>query len=344
MVRRLRATPADFSAEALADPRGLLGLMGQYVEWMRVRGLSEFTVTHRAYDLRTFAAWCEMRGITRPQEVTKPVLERYQRHLYLFRGEGGGALSFRTQSMYLLAIKGYFRFLAKQNHILSNPASDLEMPRCGKRLPRDMMTREEVEKVLAVTDPAQPLGLRDRAMLETLYATGIRRLELIRLQIFDLDCERGTLLIREGKGKKDRMIPIGRRALAWVGKYLEEVRPTLATAPDDGTLFLTNIGEPIRPNGLSLLVSGYVKAAGIGKKGSCHMFRHTMATLMLEGGADIRFIQQMLGHERLDTTSIYTQVSILKLKEVYEATHPGASSKPREEEERGGAPVPKSGP
>ena len=120
------------------------------------------------------------------------------------------------------------------------------------------------------------------------------------------------------------MIPIGDRATAWVDKYLVEVRPTLAFEPDDGTIFLTNEGEPFTPNRLTQLVRTYVDRADIGKRGACHLFRHTMATLMLEGGADTRFIQEMLGHAKLETTQIYTQVSIRKLKEIHSATHPGA--------------------
>lgn len=129
-------------------------------------------------------------------------------------------------------------------------------------------------------------------------------------------------MIRQGKGKKDRMIPIGDRALLWIDRYAGEARPALAPSPDGGTLFLTEMHEPIGPDRLTVLVGQYIDAAQIGKNGSCHLFRHTMATLMLENGADIRFVQEMLGHAQLGTTQIYTQVSIRKLKEIHTATHP----------------------
>jgi len=132
------------------------------------------------------------------------------------------------------------------------------------------------------------------------------------------------VMVRQGKGRKDRMIPIGERALAWLDRYLVEVRPHLVVEPDDGVLFLTNEGTPFTPSRMTQLVRGYVLSAELGKSGSCHLFRHTMATLMLEGGADIRFIQQMLGHAKLETTQIYTQVSIRQLKTIHAATHPGA--------------------
>jgi hypothetical protein len=141
---------------------------------------------------------------------------------------------------------------------------------------------------------------------------------------FDLDQERGTLMVRQGKGKKDRMVPIGERAIAWLARYLNEARPQLVLPPDPGTLFLTQEGEEISCHRLTQLVRDYVQRADLGKSGACHLFRHTCATLMLEGGADIRYIQEMLGHVELSTTQIYTQVSIRKLKAVHTLTHPGA--------------------
>ena len=171
-------------------------------------------------------------------------------------------------------------------------------------------------------DITEPLGLRDRAILEVLYSTGMRRMEIANLKLYDLDTERGTLMVRQGKGRKDRMIPIGERAILWIEKYVEAVRPSLVGIVDDGTLFLTNLSEAFTPNRLTQLVRDYVIAADIGKKGSCHLFRHTCATLMHENGADIRFIQMLLGHAELTTTQIYTQVAIRKLKEIHTATHP----------------------
>ncbi len=129
-------------------------------------------------------------------------------------------------------------------------------------------------------------------------------------------------MVRQGKGKKDRMVPLGERAFAWIHRYLDEARPKLALSPDAGRVFLTNVGLEFEPNRLTQLVRDTIDAAQIGKTGSCHLFRHTCATLMLEGGADIRFIQQLLGHAKLETTQIYTQVSIRQLKQVHTATHP----------------------
>jgi integrase/recombinase XerD len=158
--------------------------------------------------------------------------------------------------------------------------------------------------------------------METLYSTGIRRAEISNLKIFDVNISNGTVFIKDGKGKKDRIVPIGQRALKWLDKYLQEVRPLLVMEPDDFTLFLFSKGNALSYNTLSLSIRRYRNAAGLTQKGACHLFRHAMATHMLENGADIRFIQQMLGHSKLDTTQIYTQVCIRKLKEIHAAAHP----------------------
>lgn len=155
-----------------------------------------------------------------------------------------------------------------------------------------------------------------------LYATGIRRKELASLKLYDVDIERGTLLVRQGKGKKDRLLPLGDRAALWVRKYIENARGDIVIEPDERDLFLSNSGVPMSASTLGNLVHGYIKQSGIGKSGSCHLFRHAMGTLMLENGADIRYVQEMLGHAWLNTTEIYTHVNIQKLIEVHRLTHP----------------------
>jgi integrase/recombinase XerD len=307
-----------------SDPRGMAVMLSRFLEWMRVQNYSERTVGNRQLYLGYFIEWCAARGISQPAEVTKPILERYQRYLFHYRKPNGNPLSFRSQYSRLVPVRAFFKYLARKNYMLYNPASELELPRLEQRLPKHVLSVSEAEQVLSQTDVTEPLGMRDRAILEVLYSTGMRRMELVGLSVYDLDVERGTLMVRQGKGKKDRMVPIGERAVAWVDKYLSEVRPSLTLAADDGTLFLTNLGEAFTANRLTQLVRNYVDAAQIGKRGACHLFRHTMATLMLEGGADIRFIQQMLGHADLSTTQIYTQVSIRKLKQIHAATHPAA--------------------
>lgn len=305
------------------DPHGMAALLEKYLEWLKVKNFSTRTVEIRRTCVGYFMEWAEQRGLVRPSEVTRPILERYQRYLFHYRKANGEPLSIRTQVSRLGSLKSWFKWLAKHNHILYNPAGELEMPKIEFRLPKHVLTAKEAEQVMALPNVSEPLGLRDRAILETLYSTGMRRMELVGLNLYDLDMERGTVMIRQGKGKKDRMIPIGERALFWIARYLNDARPELIVGDRSGdVLFLTNLGEAFHPVHMTKLVRDYILAANLGKKGSCHLFRHSMATLMLEGGADVRFIQAMLGHAKLDTTMVYTQVSIRKLKEIHSATHP----------------------
>ncbi|MBL8794854.1 MAG: site-specific tyrosine recombinase XerC [Planctomycetia bacterium] len=324
------------------DPQGMAVLLARYLEWLAVKNFARRTVEIRRVCVDYFIEWSEQRGIVRPSEVTRPILERYQRYLYYYRKKDGEPLSVRSQISRLMALRAWFAWLAKERRILFNPAGELEMPKLEYRLPKTILTAREAEQVIALPKLTDPLGLRDRAVLETLYSTGMRRMELVRLSVYDLDADRGTVMIRQGKGKKDRMIPIGERALAWINRYLHEVRPGLLVGDRSGdTLFLTERGEPFHPCHLSKMIRDYVKAADVGKKGSCHLFRHTMATLMHDNGADIRFVQAMLGHAKLDTTMVYTQVAIKKLKEIHTATHPARMQRqPRPEHRNGQAQQP----
>jgi integrase/recombinase XerD len=319
--------PSPITGDA-SDLAGFPRLVGEFCTDMAARGYSDRTVGNRRFMLSYLVAWLAERGITRPVEVTRPVLESYQRWLFHYRKTNGDPLSFRSQSQRLLAVRAFFKWAAKQRHVLHNPASEIELPKAERRLPRPALTASEAEAVLAQPDLGTPAGVRDRAVLEVFYSTGIRRFELAGLAVTDIDHERQTLLVRQGKGRKDRLVPIGERALAWVGRYLAEVRPRLAVPPDDGTLFLTADGTGFSLDGLTRLASVYVKASGVPKTGACHLFRHTMATLMLEGGADIRYIQAMLGHAQLSTTQIYAQVSVRALQAIHTATHPAASNTP----------------
>jgi integrase/recombinase XerD len=268
---------------APTDPGTLGRWILDYLDDLTVRNYSHHSIRGRRTHLRYFVVWCDQRGLVWPGEITPSVLERYQRWLYHYRMSNGKRLSFRSQNDRLGSVKRFFRWLVKQRVLEWSPADPIELPRIERRLPKAVLSIEEAESVLAQPNVRTLMGVRDRAILETLYSTGIRRQELVDLDVYSVDLDGGTLMVRQGKGKKDRMIPIGRRALAWVEKYLEEVRPGLAMEPDDGTLFLTTHRKAFSPERMSLVVRQHVDAADIGKRGSCHLFRHTMATLMLEG-------------------------------------------------------------
>jgi integrase/recombinase XerD len=228
------------------DPNSLYHYLQRFLAWQQERQYSAATVRKGEESLRGFVTWCDERGLGRPQEITKPILERYQRHLFLYRKENGQPLTPRTQYSRLVPLRGLFKWLAKQNHILYNPASDLDMPRLGHRLPKHILTSAEMETVLAQPDLGTATGMRDRAILETFYSTGMRRLEMIGLGVFDVDTDRGTVMIRQGKGQRDRVIPIGDRALEWIAKYRDDVRPELVAGADPGKLFLTRHGKSLR--------------------------------------------------------------------------------------------------
>jgi integrase/recombinase XerD len=304
----------------------LIHYMTAHFEWMRVTGYSEDTIRARRVAIRRFIAWCDERSLRDPKEITKPILERYQRHLFYHRKVDGRPMTLGSQHGCLAPLKTFFKWLARENHIPYNPASEIALPKLPKHLPRVILSAQEVESILREAEPTSVPGLRDRAMLETLYSTGLRRMELPALAVYDVDLTRRLVVVREGKGRKDRMIPIGERAAAWVEKYLLEARPQLLIA-DCESLFLTDYGEPMSPQYLSDRVRRYMHFAGVNKPGACHLFRHACATHMLENGADTRFIQAMLGHADLSTTQIYTHVSIEKLREIHDATHPARLSK-----------------
>ncbi len=311
------------------DPEGFPRRLAQYCEWLLVNHFAEATAETRVKYLGHLVRWLADRGITRPIEVTKAVLERYQAHLYHRRKANGQPLTLTSQRNHLTAFKGLFRWLTRQNLTLYNPASEILLPRLARRLPKHVLTQEEAERILAVPDTSAPLGLRDRAILETIYSCAIRRMELVTLKLYDLDRDRGTLMIRHGKGRKQRVIPIGDRAMRWIDKYLADVRPTLVVPPDEGWIFLTHRGGPFDEDSMTEHVRSFVEKADVGKHGAVHLFRHSVATLMLEGGADVRFVQAMLGHEKLETTAIYTHVAIRKLKEVHTLCHPGSRMRMR---------------
>ncbi len=323
--RRKRSSGKPYHKPLTGHP--LQPYLSAWEEWALMTGYSERTVITRRVAIQRFIAWCDERGLNHPTEITRPVLERFQRTLYQYRKSNGAPLSIIAQLSILMALTTWFRWMVRQNHLLYNPAADLELPKKPKVLPKNILSTSTIENILNQADTATLLGIRNRAMMEVFYSTGIRRMEMLHLKQYDLDTERGTLMVRQGKGRKDRFLPIGERACRWVDKYLLEVRPEILSGHDDQTLFLNDFGQPMSANFLGDLIRRHVEAAGITTPGACHVFRHAMATHMLENGADIRFIQVMLGHANLETTQIYTHVSMTKLKEIHSATHPARTTR-----------------
>jgi integrase/recombinase XerD len=313
------------------EQNGITPYLRRFLEWSAAMNYSEQTNQKRDASIKRFIVWCDARSLDQPHDITSPILERYRRHLYHYRKPDGSPLSFSTQHSLLAPLRAFFKWLNKQNYILYNPASDFDLPKIPKNLPTNFLSTDEINRLLAHTAVYGKLGIRDRAMMETFYSSGIRRMELANLKLQDIDFDRGILVIFEGKWKKDRVVPIGDRASFWVKKYLEEVRPDLINGEDNGHIFLTDNGNPFFNNRASELIRKYLDAVGIDRSGACQLFRRSMATHMLENGADIRYIQMILGHVNLSSTQIYTQVSIKKLKQVHSLTHP---AKPLSYEDR----------
>ncbi len=306
----------------------------RYLMARRLKNYSVLSIDGDRRDMRKFIRWCHERELYYPQEITPPILTRYRRYLFQCRKQDGQPLSQRTQRAYLVPLRGFFSWLTREKVLHYNPASELELPRMPYTLPQHLLSTDEVELILNHVDITAPLGLRNRAMLETLYSTGIRRQELSQLAINDIDLDQGMVMVRQGKGQKDRRIPIGDRALFWLEQYLRDQRPYIRHANQTEWLFISTNGLPLHPANLGVIVRRYIDAAGIEKVGCCHLFRHSMATAMLENGADIRFIQQMLGHADLKSTQIYTQVSNQALKAVHSKTHPAKMQRKATDEEK----------
>jgi len=295
-----------------------------YLEWLKLHNYAVTTVKCRSRYLGAFVQFACSEGVERSGEVTLELLVDYQRALFDYRKRDGMPLSFGTQAQRLIPVSQFLSWLRREHRIDSNPAADLLMPRPDRRLPEATLSAAEMASLLSTPDVTRPLGLRDRAVLEVFYSCGLRRGELISLWLRDIDFDRGTLFVRHGKGAKDRYVPIGERALFWVRLYVEIVRTQFVTDQFPDHLFLSSVGTPLCADWLCRKVRAYLAKAGVDKRGSCHLLRHSMATLMLEGGADIRYVAEMLGHARLETTQRYTRVSIDRLRAVHAATHPAA--------------------
>ncbi|MGH9577753.1 MAG: site-specific tyrosine recombinase XerC [Terriglobales bacterium] len=321
MLRAKRPATKQAVPEVSAGNR-LHGYRLAFLEWLKVQGRSSWTIGWQGNALTYFIRWCDERGLAKLTDFTLPVLERYQRYLFHYRTAQGKPLALSTQQQRLVVLKTFVRWAVRERFIPYSPAAELLIPRLPPRLPHTVLTIEEVERILAQPDVATAAGVRDRAALELLYSTALRRMELVKLQLHDLDVKNALLRVRLGKGRRDRVVPVGTRAIAWTTKYLNDVRPLLLASHDPGHVILTDFGEPFEKNRLGDMVKRYIANSGLKVPGACHLFRHAAATHMLENGADIRFIQAFLGHADLNATQIYTHVSIRKLQEIHAATHP----------------------
>ncbi|CAN5513560.1 site-specific tyrosine recombinase XerD [soil metagenome] len=286
-----------------------------YIVYLRdVRRMSSNTVESYARDLAGLAAFAESRGLP-VDTLQRPDLEAFVRHLM------SSGLSPRSVARAVACVRGFYRFVAVERKQDESPADDLRPPRAWAALPR-FLSLEEVDRLLAQPDAATPRGLRDKALIEVLYATGLRVTELTSLRAGDLNLEDGYLTCI-GKGDKQRMVPLGKEAADWVRRYIRDGRPTLVRKASSPWLFVNaRDGGPLSRVGFWKVLKEYGVKAGIPGDLSPHVLRHSFATHLLDRGAELRMIQVMLGHADLSTTQIYTHVLEARLRAVYDKFHP----------------------
>ena len=274
--------------------------------------------TSRAYklDIARFVTYASVKGSKNPIDVGARTLREYVYHL---KDLGLSPASIRRN---ISAVRSYFRFLVAEGHVVRDPSERLETPKKWRTLP-DVLGVDEIEKLLTAPSLDEPMAFRDRAMLELAYGAGLRVSEWISLHVRDVLLQDHLVRVF-GKGAKERLVPIGRRAIAAIAIYLRELRPKLEKGEGKGILFLNARGEPMSRMGAWKILRKYVDQVGITKPVSPHTLRHSFATHLLEGGADLRAVQEMLGHVDISTTQIYTHVDREYLRTVHKQFHPRA--------------------
>jgi integrase/recombinase XerD len=300
-------------------------LLGELrARWYSQQNLKGF----RLASLRFFA-WLRRQRVRDLRAVREAHVFAYARTLAATKTAKGTTYTVATQRSHLMAVQRLFRFLERKGAILDDPTRELVLP-SWKKLPRAVLNQAHARKLVAEPDPTTDRGKRDRAILELLYGTAIRVGECDRLDVRDLDRARGQLHIRQGKGRKDRVVPIVGRALAAVELYLDEARPELVKDPKESALFITSWGTRLRIKRIQDLVRMNARAAGLDIRVTPHTLRHGCATHLLQGGANVREVQQLLGHESVQTTAIYTQVATGELAKVVARAHPRERTRRRQ--------------
>jgi integrase/recombinase XerD len=291
----------------------------KFIAYLKLKGYTARTIEGYQNNLRQFQTFLAARRQKIPN-LTHAELQEYRSYLY-YQEYRGQPLNIGTQRHRLIAIRMLFKYLAAETLILVDPAATLELPKEPQMLPRVILTAREATKILESINVKTAMGLRDRAIIEVLYSSGIRASELVGLKLDNLDLEQGYLMVEQGKGNKDRVVPLGKTACHWIREYLQQARPKIAAANE---VFLS-MHKPYRPlyrKAIAEICAARSRQAGIKKKVTSHTFRHTCATLMLKGHADIRYIQELLGHNSLKSTQIYTKVTIQDLKKAHARCHP----------------------
>ncbi len=309
-------------------PQNLKQAVILYINYLEKKSLLSFsTIKTKKSAMNFFGRWAKKEKLldVALSEIGMSELDAFYLYLDIYRKENDQPLSLSSRRSLIVQIQKFFNWLCFQSYMLFNPALHLEKPIQPKNLSRRILTYQQVQSVLEQPDTQTKIGIRDKAMLELFYGSGIRRTELVNLHVDDIHFDREVVHVREGKGAKDRLVPVAKRVLGYIEQYMNTVRKGWVKG-QDRTLFLSYRGKKMDTSNLGIFVKRYMIRAGIDKPGACHIFRHSMATHMLEGECSLRYVQEMLGHSRISSTQVYTHVTMTKLKEVYARCHPSALS------------------
>lgn len=294
----------------------------RYLAHMAVRNLALGTIKQHRFYLRRFFGFLDENDVDDVAGITREIVRDYQTYLYGHTNRRGEPNCASTQNNGLKVVKAFLRYLVDEGLVVGDPSRDVTYARQPKRLPRSVLTQGEMKKILHAPNTKAALGYRDRAILELLYSTGLRKEEVNNLLLTDVDYKEGFVRVNAGKGNKDRVVPLGKIACRYLESYVKEVRPLLIRNPLEDHLFLSLRGRRMSRNVIWEIVRRCAVWSKIMKKVSPHTFRHTCATLMLRNKANIRHIQELLGHASLNTTQVYTSVAITDLKEAHAKCHP----------------------
>jgi len=302
-----------------------------YLQHLQTLGRSPYTIKNTRSILRSLIAFLEEQKINAIEELQADVLEEYQQDLAFQVTAQGKLLALRTQGQKMMTVKSFTKFLKDKDYLLHDPGARIKLPRKPKRLPKVILSAKDVKKLIEAPDTHTNRGYRNRIIIEILYDTAIRRSELANIKVTDLDLQSGFIRI-QGKGDKDRVVPLSERVCELVRNYILAVRPCLIRDNDDGYLLLNRWGKKMDPNAVWAVVKRCTYLASLRKNVSTHTLRHTRATHMLKNGAPVRHLQEMLGHESLESTQLYTHVTINDLKEIHRKYHPSEQMAQKQEE------------
>ena len=294
----------------------------EYTNYMKAKGFTERTIGTYLNYVNIFDKYLKQKGIEKVEDVTRSVVDQHQIDLATKNRYTKMNLSVATQQSRLVSIISFFKFLNTRGYIEINPTSHIELPKVSKRPPSNYLSYKEIITLLKAANGTDLLTIRDKAILELLYSVGLRNSELRTLTAYDIDFSNETIRIL-GKGRKERIVPIGKIALDYIQEYMQRSRPFLMKKdkPTD-ILFLSKRGRQMAIDTLPDIINRYRVKTNISKKVGAHTFRHSFATHLLMRGMDIRSLQELLGHNSIETTQLYTHVTIKSLKDVYAKTHP----------------------